>query len=70
MSDSLPNYYAILEVAPTVTEDQVKTAYKKAALKWRKTTRLNSNDTSLAIVANSVHPESERYPALLSLRLT
>lgn len=34
MSDPLPDYYAILEVAPTATNDQIKTAYKKAALKW------------------------------------
>ncbi|ETN38790.1 uncharacterized protein HMPREF1541_06828 [Cyphellophora europaea CBS 101466] len=34
MTEPLPDYYAILEVAPTATEEQIKTAYKKAALKW------------------------------------
>ncbi|KAJ9605087.1 hypothetical protein H2200_010477 [Cladophialophora chaetospira] len=33
MSD-LPDYYAILEIAPQATEEEVKKAYKKAALKW------------------------------------
>ncbi|KAK4947794.1 hypothetical protein LTR10_013302 [Elasticomyces elasticus] len=30
----LPDYYAILEVAPTAAEDDIKRAYKKSALKW------------------------------------
>ncbi|KAI1613949.1 DnaJ domain-containing protein [Exophiala viscosa] len=30
----LPDYYAILEVAPSATEEEIKRAYKKAALKW------------------------------------
>lgn len=34
MSDSLPDYYAILEITPSATDIQIKTAYKKAALKW------------------------------------
>jgi len=33
MSD-LPDYYAVLEVAPTGSPDDIKKAYKKAALKW------------------------------------
>ncbi|ETI29098.1 hypothetical protein G647_01551 [Cladophialophora carrionii CBS 160.54] len=33
MSD-LPDYYSILEIAPNATEEEVKRAYKKAALKW------------------------------------
>ncbi|RMZ82021.1 hypothetical protein DV737_g2278, partial [Chaetothyriales sp. CBS 132003] len=33
-SDPLPDYYAILDVSPTATDIQIKTAYKKAALKW------------------------------------
>jgi len=33
MSD-LPDYYAILEITPNAAEDEVKKAYKKAALKW------------------------------------
>jgi len=33
MSD-LPDYYAILEIAPKATEEEVKKAYKRAALKW------------------------------------
>ncbi|KAL2439173.1 putative J domain-containing protein C63.13 [Exophiala dermatitidis] len=30
----LPDYYAILEVSPTGSADDIKRAYKKAALKW------------------------------------
>ncbi|EXJ95985.1 hypothetical protein A1O1_01111 [Capronia coronata CBS 617.96] len=30
----LPDYYAILEVAPSGSADDIKRAYKKAALKW------------------------------------
>ena len=33
MSD-LPDYYSILELPPSATEEEVKRAYKKAALKW------------------------------------
>jgi len=31
---SPPDYYAILEIASTATEQDIKRAYKKAALKW------------------------------------
>ncbi|RMZ80660.1 hypothetical protein DV738_g2659, partial [Chaetothyriales sp. CBS 135597] len=34
MSDPLPDYYAILEITTTATDLEIKTAYKKAALKW------------------------------------
>lgn len=30
----LPDYYATLEVAPTCTGEEIKRAYRKAALKW------------------------------------
>ncbi|KAK5101454.1 hypothetical protein LTR70_000818 [Exophiala xenobiotica] len=33
MSETFVDYYAVLEVAPTATQEQVRTAYKKAALK-------------------------------------
>jgi len=33
MSGSLPDYYAILEVSPTATQQQIRDAYKKQALK-------------------------------------
>ena len=61
MSDSPPNYYAILEIAPTVTEEQIKTAYKKAALKWRKSSLLDSGGTLLTNVVDLVpHTKSQR----------
>ncbi|RMD44258.1 hypothetical protein DV735_g827, partial [Chaetothyriales sp. CBS 134920] len=34
MSDPLPDYYAILDVTTTASDIEIKTAYKKAALKW------------------------------------
>lgn len=33
MSETFVDYYAVLEVAPTATQEQIRTAYKKAALK-------------------------------------
>ncbi|MCJ1282102.1 hypothetical protein MMC26_001425 [Xylographa opegraphella] len=33
MSDPLPDYYKILEVSPTATQQQIRDAYKKQALK-------------------------------------
>ncbi|RMZ92645.1 hypothetical protein DV736_g106, partial [Chaetothyriales sp. CBS 134916] len=32
--EPLQDYYAVLDVSPTATDIQIKTAYKKAALKW------------------------------------
>lgn len=34
MSETFVDYYAVLEVAPTATQEQIRTAYKRAALKW------------------------------------
>ena len=34
MSSKLPNYYEILEVPESATEKEIKTAYRKLALKW------------------------------------
>lgn len=33
MSETFIDYYSILDVSPTATQDQIRTAYKKAALK-------------------------------------